>query len=97
MGSTDEKNERRCSDKLSAGLPRFHREFVHPLRVVWHLFAAAETINGQPHGFVQRPRIKFDGVLNTVRIPERYAALLHASTSERTFARKRINHKRCDG
>jgi len=42
-----------CQPVLSAGFPRFHGEFVHPLRVVGDVFAAAETINRQPDGFVQ--------------------------------------------
>lgn len=63
---------------LSAGFPRFHGEFVHPLRVVGYVFTTAETINRQSDGFVKCPRLQFDRVLDALRVPERYAALLHA-------------------
>jgi len=63
---------------LRTGLPRFDDERVEPVGLVFHVLATAETINRQPHGLIERPRLHFDGVLNSVRIPERYpAALLH--------------------
>ena len=43
------------------------------------MLAAAETINRQSHGLVERPRFDFDRVLNSVRIFERHPALLHPS------------------
>jgi hypothetical protein len=41
------------------------------------MLAAVEPVNRQPVGFVQRPRVHFDRVLNSVRILERHPALLH--------------------
>src|ERR1700722_6717689 len=62
---------------LSARLSRFDGEFVQPLRLIAHMLAAAEAINRQPHGLVQGPRLQFDRVLNSVRIPERHPTALH--------------------
>ena len=62
---------------LRAGLSGFHDELVQSLRFVPHVLAMAKALDCQPNGFVQRPRFQFDGMLNTFRIPERHAALLH--------------------
>lgn len=50
------------------------------LRFVPHVLAVAKALDRQPNSFVQRPRLQFDGMLNTFRIPERHAALLHAKS-----------------
>ena len=61
---------------LSAWLPRLHDELVHALRVVGHVFAAAETVDCQSDGLVQGPRVQFDRMLNTIGIDERHPAPL---------------------
>jgi hypothetical protein len=62
---------------LRARLSRFHDELVHALRVVAHVFTAAEAINREPYGLVKRSRIQFDGVLNSIGILERHPAPFH--------------------
>jgi hypothetical protein len=64
---------------LGSRLARFHREFMQPPRFVFYVFAAAEPVNRQPHGLVERPRLHFDRVLDPFGILKRDPALLHPS------------------
>ena len=63
---------------LRAGLSGFHDELVQSFRFVPHVLTVAKALDRQPNGFVQRPSLQIDGMLNTFGIPERHAALLHA-------------------
>lgn len=65
---------------LSAGFAGFHEEFVQPLWLVFQVLTVAEAINRQTHGFAQRPRFHFNGMLHTVRIPESHSTTLQVGS-----------------